>query len=72
MSAEPWFYVGEHDVFPEQWLPFLSIPDSLREIFIREHGQLLGPDWWRERQAHQREHALEAPMRTAGVRSAAA
>src|SRR5208283_3778727 len=34
LSAEPWFYVGEHDVFPEQWLPFLSIPDALREVLI--------------------------------------
>jgi isocitrate dehydrogenase kinase/phosphatase len=72
MSAEPWFYVDEHDVFPEQWLPFLSIPDALREIFIREHGELLQPAWWRERQVRQREQALEAPARSVTLRSAAA
>ena len=72
MSAEPWFYVGEHDVFPEQWLPFLSIPDALREIFIREHGELLTPAWWRTRQVRYREQALEAPRRTLPLRSAAA
>jgi isocitrate dehydrogenase kinase/phosphatase len=72
MSAEPWFYVGEHDVFPEQWLPFLSIPDALRETFMREHGELLGPAWWRERQLRLREQALKAPARGASLRTAAA
>jgi isocitrate dehydrogenase kinase/phosphatase len=72
MSAEPWFYVGEHDVFPEQWLPFLSIPDALREIFIRVHGELLTPKWWRTRQAGYREQAPAAAHSAAPLRSAAA
>ena len=72
MSAEPWFYVGEHDVFPEQWLPFLSIPDALREIFIREHGELLRPEWWRARQVRYREQVLEAPHRASTQHTAAA
>jgi isocitrate dehydrogenase kinase/phosphatase len=48
-SAEPWFYVGPNDVFPEQWLPFLSMPPHLRDVFIRHHGELLTAAWWRER-----------------------
>jgi isocitrate dehydrogenase kinase/phosphatase len=47
LSAEPWFYVGEHDVFPEQWLQFLSMSEPLREVFVRHHGELLTPAWWR-------------------------
>jgi isocitrate dehydrogenase kinase/phosphatase len=46
-SAEPWFYVGPNDVFPEQWLQFLSIPPALREVFLRHHGELLTASWWR-------------------------
>jgi isocitrate dehydrogenase kinase/phosphatase len=46
-SAEPWFHCGPHDVFPEQWLPFLSIPAALSEVFIRQHGCLLTASWWR-------------------------
>ncbi len=46
-SAEPWFHCGPRDVFPEQWLPFLSIPAALSEVFIREHGCLLTASWWR-------------------------
>jgi isocitrate dehydrogenase kinase/phosphatase len=53
-SAEPWFHCGPRDVFPEQWLPFLSIPAALSEVFIREHGSLLTASWWRA-------HAALAP-----------
>jgi len=47
LSAEPWFHCGPRDVFPEQWLPFLSIPPALSEVFIRQHGCLLTAAWWR-------------------------
>jgi len=54
-SAEPWFYVGPNDVFPEQWLPFLSMPAPLQEVFLRRHGELLTGAWWRHaQQAHER------------------
>jgi isocitrate dehydrogenase kinase/phosphatase len=46
-SAEPWFYVGPKDVFPEQWLPFLSIPPAVLPEFQRQHGELLTAAWWR-------------------------
>jgi isocitrate dehydrogenase kinase/phosphatase len=47
-SAEPWFYCGPRDVFPEQWLPFLSIPPALCAVFTRHHADLLTGAWWRE------------------------
>jgi isocitrate dehydrogenase kinase/phosphatase len=47
MSAEPWFFVGPNDIFPEQWLPFLGIPPELLDSFKARHGELLGPHWWR-------------------------
>jgi isocitrate dehydrogenase kinase/phosphatase len=50
-SAEPWFHFGPRDVFPEQWLPFLSIPSALSEVFIREHECLLTASWWRAQAA---------------------
>jgi len=51
MSAEPWFFVAHNDIFPEQWLPFLGVPDELLESFKERHGELLGPHWWRHAQA---------------------
>ena len=50
-SAEPWFHCGPHDVFPEQWLQFLSIPPPLSEVFIRDHAELLTAAWWRAQAA---------------------
>jgi isocitrate dehydrogenase kinase/phosphatase len=46
-SGEPWFHYGPRDVFPEQWLPFLSIPPALTPVFIRQHADLLTAAWWR-------------------------
>jgi len=46
-SAEPWFHCGPHDVFPEQWLPFLCIPPALCEVFKQRHAALLTAQWWR-------------------------
>ena len=50
-AAEPWFYVGPRDVFPEQWLPFLAMPPALRTVFLARHAELLTAPWWRARQA---------------------
>ncbi|MDE2304048.1 MAG: bifunctional isocitrate dehydrogenase kinase/phosphatase [Gammaproteobacteria bacterium] len=50
-SAEPWFFVGPNDVFPENWMPFLAIPAPLQEVFLRRHADLLTPNWWRRAQA---------------------
>jgi isocitrate dehydrogenase kinase/phosphatase len=57
VSAEPWFHCGPHDVFPEQWLPFLSIPPALSEVFVRHHGNLLTAAWWRGQAASAPEAA---------------
>jgi isocitrate dehydrogenase kinase/phosphatase len=53
MSAEPFFSVDEKDVFPEQWLPFLVPTGPLREIFLREHGDLLTVEFWQAMQRRQ-------------------
>jgi isocitrate dehydrogenase kinase/phosphatase len=53
MSAEPFFSVDEKDVFPEQWLPFLVPAGPLRDAFLREHGDLLTVDFWRDMQRRQ-------------------
>ncbi|MEO8091046.1 MAG: bifunctional isocitrate dehydrogenase kinase/phosphatase [Gemmatimonadales bacterium] len=45
-SAEPWFYVGEADVFPEEFKAFLVPPGSLRETFLQAHADLLDARFW--------------------------
>jgi isocitrate dehydrogenase kinase/phosphatase len=54
MAAEPWFYVGERDVFPQEFLHFLGLPRALREVFVRAHGDVLTASFWRELQARIR------------------
>jgi isocitrate dehydrogenase kinase/phosphatase len=57
-SGEPWFYVGEDDVFPEEWLPFLGLSGRLREVFLQVHGALLTGRFWREMQERIREGTI--------------
>lgn len=47
MAAEPWFGVGEDDVFPSELLTFLGLQGEPREAFLREHGDLFGVGLWR-------------------------
>ena len=55
LAAEPWFHVGESDVFPEQFRPFLVPNGRLGDAFFDAHAELLTVDWWLEMQARQRE-----------------
>ena len=48
MRAEPWFYVGPNDVFPEQFVNFLGLPAELREVFLMHHADLLTAEFWRD------------------------
>jgi len=54
MEGEPSFYVGPHDIFPEEFLPFLGLQGRIREFFLQAHGDLLGARWWREVQERVR------------------
>jgi isocitrate dehydrogenase kinase/phosphatase len=47
-AAEPWFHVGEQDVFPEEFRSFLVPPGRLRDSFLRAHSDLLGLDFWQK------------------------
>ena len=58
MSGEPWFYVGDRDVFPEEFLPFLGLSDPLRDAFLGAHAELLKPDFWRRAQELHRTGAI--------------
>jgi isocitrate dehydrogenase kinase/phosphatase len=54
MSAEPWFYVGDDDIFPEEFVKFLGFPATLLPAFLDAHGDLFTADFWREMQARHR------------------
>jgi len=46
MSGEVWYHVGPKDVFPETFAPFLLGNDSVREVFMKHHADLLDASFW--------------------------
>jgi isocitrate dehydrogenase kinase/phosphatase len=50
MAAEPWFYVGPHDMFPEEFLTFMGLYGAMREVFLESHGELVTAGFWRRMQ----------------------
>jgi isocitrate dehydrogenase kinase/phosphatase len=58
MSAEPWYTVAERDVFPEELQRFLGFDGHLRDVFLREHGNLFDPAFWRSLQERNRSGEL--------------
>src|SRR6185295_7701476 len=54
LAAEPWFTVGENDIFPEELRVFLGLQGCVRESFLREHGDLFGVGFWRQLQERHR------------------
>jgi isocitrate dehydrogenase kinase/phosphatase len=46
MRAGAWFYVGPHDIFPEQFIEFLGFKAHAKQAFLEHHGDLLTPEYW--------------------------
>jgi len=47
MQADTWYYVGDHDIFPEEFIRFLSMNDKLKAEFMKYHKDLLTSKYWR-------------------------
>lgn len=48
MRAEPWFYVGEHDIFPETFIDFVGFDVPVRASLVRTHGEIFTAKFWRQ------------------------
>ena len=46
LSAEPTFYVGPNDAFPEEWPTFLFPLGPQRAAFLAAHPELVSAAWW--------------------------
>ncbi|QPF72418.1 bifunctional isocitrate dehydrogenase kinase/phosphatase [Roseateles sp. DAIF2] len=51
LSGEVWWPVGPRDVFPETFGPFLLGHPGVREIFLKQHAELLDPAFWQSHKA---------------------
>jgi len=68
MRSDSWFYVGGNDIFPEEFMKFLSMERDLRELFLEVHGELLTAEYWRKVQ--QMHVTGEVPLVVPYVRQA--
>ncbi|MCD6043620.1 MAG: Isocitrate dehydrogenase phosphatase [Burkholderiales bacterium] len=59
LAAEPYWRVGEADVFPEQFGSFLVSDPRSREIFYEDHRDLLDPAFWSGKQSRVRAGVIE-------------
>ncbi|MDE2261537.1 MAG: bifunctional isocitrate dehydrogenase kinase/phosphatase [Gammaproteobacteria bacterium] len=48
MRGEPWFYVGEHDVFPETFINFIGFDAAQRAALLRTHGEIFTARFWQQ------------------------
>ena len=46
LAAEPWYSIGEHDVFPEEFRTFLLINPKVRSIFEKYHSDIFDVVFW--------------------------
>ena len=46
-AAEPWFHVGEHDIFPEEFQAFLAPAGPVRQAFLDAHADLFDVEFWK-------------------------
>lgn len=49
-AAEPWFYVADNDIFPEELQRFLGLPPALQPAFLEAHGEVFTGRFWRDLQ----------------------
>ena len=55
MASEPWYSIDEKDVFPEEFLTFVSSRPDRRALFKQHHGDLLEVEYWKTTQERIRQ-----------------
>lgn len=56
MASEPWYSIGEHDVFPEEFIHFITGNPTLKRQIRQQYGELFNPDYWQSVQEDIRRH----------------
>ncbi|MEN8760205.1 MAG: bifunctional isocitrate dehydrogenase kinase/phosphatase [Desulfobacterales bacterium] len=51
LESDPWFFVDENDVFPEEFPRFLGLAPHLQQVFTEHHSDLFGVEFWQKAQA---------------------
>lgn len=59
MSGEVWYPVAKNDVFPEEFSTYLLCSPTLRKVFLKNHADLLSPQFWQTSQQKIRDGHVE-------------
>lgn len=59
MASEPWYHVGPNDVFPEEFITFLSTDPKIRRMFKQMHPELFEVEYWHKAQESVRHGDIE-------------
>lgn len=51
MASDPWYVVGENDIFPEELRTFIGVPRRWMQDFESHHADLFSPEFWWSLQA---------------------
>ncbi len=46
LASEPWYSVGEFDVFPESFSSYLASRADVRKVFFARHREIFDPVYW--------------------------
>ncbi len=47
MASEPWYSVGEFDVFPEEFPSFITGNPALKRLVMQKHADLFTAEYWK-------------------------
>jgi isocitrate dehydrogenase kinase/phosphatase len=53
-ASEPWYSVGENDIFPEEFSKFLIGRSDVRKMFLEKHADLYDVKYWQDVQERLR------------------
>ncbi|MCB1756737.1 MAG: bifunctional isocitrate dehydrogenase kinase/phosphatase [Gammaproteobacteria bacterium] len=59
MSLEPWYSIGEFDVFPEEFPAFILNDSRVKKPFTENHANLFDADYWKSVQEKVRAGAYQ-------------
>jgi isocitrate dehydrogenase kinase/phosphatase len=59
MSGEVWYSVGKHDVFPEQFAPFLLGDPRIKAAMLKYHADLFTYEFWQGRKERIQDGVME-------------
>ncbi len=58
LAAEPWYPVGDNDIFPEEFTQFLISNPELKQLFLQHFKHLTTADYWKHIQSALKDGAV--------------